>query len=142
MVTNTENQPVELKEKIETFFWMVKPYMRTDFCPTKDLMSAATDKWSIFILFNLGYTDTMRFNHLKSKIRGISARMLTVTLKKLEKIGLVERKVYAEVPPRVEYRLTSMGQALSERLVDLNTWFFDAYKESLVSKGEALPPVE
>lgn len=133
-VTNAENQAVGLKEKIETFFVKSRTTIKGGFCPTKDLMATTTDKWSLFVLFNLGYSKTMRFSELKGKIKRISSRMLTVTLKKLEKNGLIERKVFAEVPPRVEYNLTEFGEALSERLIDLNDWFFMEYLKTLDEK--------
>ena len=98
--------------------------METDCCPTKDVLAAMTDKWSMFVLFNLGYSKTLRFNELKEKIGGISARMLTVTLKKLEKNGILKRKVFPQVPPRVEYSLTKFGEEFSDRLVDFGDWFF------------------
>ena len=126
-VTNIENQAVRLKEKIEKYFWKMKPSRDSGFCPTKDLLSATTDKWSIFVLFNLGYSETLRFNELKLKIKSISSRMLAVTLKKLEKNNLIKRTVFSEVPPRVEYELTDLGKAFSERIVDLNDWYFEEF---------------
>ena len=128
-VTNADNQAIALKEKIKNYFWKSKPYMGSGFCPTKDVLAATMDKWSMFVLFNLGYSSTLRFSQLKEKIDGISARMLTVTLKKLEANNLVERKVFAEVPPRVEYTLTEFGEAFSERLVEFGDWFIDNYKK-------------
>ncbi|MEO1261548.1 MAG: helix-turn-helix domain-containing protein [Bacteroidota bacterium] len=127
-VTIADNQSVALKEKIKKYFWKTKPFMDVGCCPTKDVLAATTDKWSMFVLFNLGYSNTLRFNQLKEKINGISARMLTVTLKKLESNGLIERKVFAEVPPRVEYSLTEFGAQFSERLVDFGDWFLDQYQ--------------
>lgn len=90
-------------------------------------MAVVMDKWSLFVIYNLAYFETLRFGELKSNIRGISSRMLSVTLKKLEKHNIVSRRVYAQVPPKVEYDLTLFGQALAEKSIDLNQWFLDQY---------------
>ena len=127
-VTNTDNQEVRVKNKIEDFF--KKNIMRrksTGICAAKDLMAVVTDKWSLFVIYNLGYYKTLRFNELRNNIRNISARMLSVTLKKLEERDLICRKAYAEVPPRVEYDLTPLGLELAEKMVDLNGWFMDEF---------------
>ena len=122
-VTNIENQSISFEKKIELFYQATKPYSKDSFCPVKDVLSQALDKWSIFCLLNLAYYKCLRFNELKGKIRGISSRMLSVTLKRLEEQKIVKRKVYAEVPPKVEYSLTPFGMELSERLLDLSAWF-------------------
>lgn len=88
------------------------------------------DKWSLFVIYNLAYFDTLRFGELKTNIQGISSRMLSVTLKKLENHSILHRKVYAEVPPKVEYKLTEFGQELAEKSIDLNEWFLDKYKRT------------
>jgi len=61
------------------------------------------DKWSLVAILNLGDTGIIRFNELKFKIDGICQRMLTITVRSLERDGLISRKIYAEAPPRVEY---------------------------------------
>ena len=58
-VTIADNQPVALKEKIKKYFWKTKPLMDKGCCPTKDVLAATTDKWSMFVLFNLGYASTL-----------------------------------------------------------------------------------
>jgi len=127
-VTNSDHQAVSLKNKIEDFFTRsIKTRKKKGFCITRDIMAVVMDKWSLFIIYNLGYYETLRFGALKNNIRGISSRMLSVTLKKLENHKIITRKVYAEVPPRVEYRLTDFGKVLAEKSVDLNEWFLDHY---------------
>lgn len=127
-VTNIDNQEVRVKNKIEVFFKKnMTRHKNTGLCAAKDLMAVVTDKWSLFVIYNLGYYKTLRFNELKKNIRKISARMLSVTLKKLEQRDLICRKVYAEVPPRVEYDLTPLGLELAEKMVDLNDWFMDEF---------------
>ena len=127
-ITNVDNQGVSLKNKIEVFFKRsIRNKKDKGFCVTKDLMAVVLDKWSLFIIYNLGYYETLRFGELKSNIRGISSRMLSVTLKKLEQHNILSRKVYAEVPPKVEYQLTEFGKELAKKSVDLNEWFLDKY---------------
>jgi DNA-binding HxlR family transcriptional regulator len=79
------------------------------------------DKWSLLILFSL-VDGADRFNSLKKRIVGISQRMLTQTLRDLEREGYVERTVFPEVPVRVEYALTPMGQELVKPLYQLVAW--------------------
>jgi len=127
-VTNTDNQELRVKNKVENFFTKAMVNRKKKgFCITKDVMAVLLDKWSLFVIYNLGYYKVLRFNELKTNIRGISSRMLSVTLKKLESNGVVERKVFAEVPPRVEYTLTDFGLELVEKTVDLNDWFLNKF---------------
>ncbi|MBL7769378.1 MAG: helix-turn-helix transcriptional regulator [Flavipsychrobacter sp.] len=85
-------------------------------------MARYGDKWSMHTILLLGRQNSMRFSELKAYIDGISQRMLTVTLRVLQEDGLIERTVYAERPPRVEYALTPLGESLLEQLVDLSEW--------------------
>ena len=91
-------------------------------CPVKDIMARYGDKWSMHTILLLGRQNSLRFSELKASIDGISQRMLTVTLRVLQEDGLIERTVYAERPPRVEYALTVLGESLLEQLVDLSEW--------------------
>jgi DNA-binding HxlR family transcriptional regulator len=86
-----------------------------------DILNRIGDKWSVMVV---GYLDrrTMRFNELRHAIGGISQRMLTLTLRNLERDGLVTRTVYPEIPPRVEYALTDLGRTLTEPLDALWNW--------------------
>lgn len=127
-ITNIENQELRLKNKVEVFFKRATQNRKErGFCVTRDVMTTMLDKWSLFIVYNLGYFKTLRFGELKTNIRGISSRMLSVTLKKLEQHEVIKRTVYAEVPPRVEYELTELGVKLAERMVDLNEWFLEEF---------------
>lgn len=125
VVTKADNEAFTLKKNIKEYFIKTKPLLESGICPTAQLFSASMDKWSLFCVMNLGYYKVLRFNELKSNITGISARMLSVTLKKLVQNDIVTRNVYAEVPPRVEYSLTPFGEGLAERLVDLGHWLLD-----------------
>ncbi len=95
---------------------------RNQVCPVRDIIARISDKWSILALCALGGYGTMRFNEIKHKIGDVSQRMLTVTLRNLEKDGFVTRQVYPEIPPRVEYRLTALGYELIQQLSKLTDW--------------------
>jgi DNA-binding HxlR family transcriptional regulator len=86
-----------------------------------DILNRIGDKWSVMIVGFLA-RKTMRFNELRNAIGGISQRMLTLTLRNLERDGLVTRTVYPEIPPRVEYQLTELGRTLTEPLDALWVW--------------------
>lgn len=134
--TNVDNQEDVLKKKIRFFFQKSRAYQTQEYCPIKDRLASSLDKWSLFILYNLGYNDVMRFNELKSRIDGISSRMLSITLKRLEGHGKISRRVYPEVPPKVEYRLTPFGQEFSNRIIDLSQWYIDHYREDIREADE------
>lgn len=87
----------------------------------RDLLGRIADKWTLVVVDELG-EDTLRFSQLQKKIGGVSQKVLTHTLRELEKDGLVERLVYAEVPPRVDYRLTKMGHSLGEAVCGIWKW--------------------
>ncbi len=88
---------------------------------TRELLSRIGDKWSILIVAHLA-EGPLRFNALKRTIGQVSQRMLTLTLKSLEKDGLVSRTVFPTIPPRVEYELTSLGRTLMEPVMALIHW--------------------
>jgi len=126
MVTDTDNQGDSFKKKIEKFYAFSKVCSTNEnLCPVQDVLAPTVDKWSLFVLYYLAYCQTLRFNKLKELIPNISGRMLSVTLKRLEKAEILTRTVYAEVPPRVEYNLTPFGMEYSEKLIDLNLWLIE-----------------
>lgn len=90
-------------------------------CPIRNVVAQIGDKWSALILFTL-VDGADRFNSIKSRIEGISQRMLTQTLRDLERDGYVNRTVFPEVPVRVEYELTTMGRELVKPLYQLVAW--------------------
>ncbi len=90
-------------------------------CPIRNVIAQIGDKWSMLILFAL-VDGADRFNALKSRILGISQRMLTQTLRDLEREGYVKRTVFPEVPARVEYELTEMGRGIVKPLYQLVVW--------------------
>jgi DNA-binding HxlR family transcriptional regulator len=103
-------------------------------CPVKDIMANYGDKWSTYVLLLLGQHNTLRFSELRKNIDGISQRMLTVTLRSLEEDGLVERKLYAEIPHRVEYCLTLLGESLLTQLLQLADWAQQNMREIITSR--------
>ena len=86
-----------------------------------DILNRIGDKWSVFVIMLLG-GGPRRFNEIKRMVGGISQRMLTLTLRGLERDGLVTRTVYPEIPPRVEYQLTELGRTLTDPLDTLWNW--------------------
>lgn len=95
--------------------------MNMDNCPVRDVLSQLGDKWSTLIISMLG-EKPHRFGELRRNIPDISQRMLTQTLKDLQRDGLVSRKVFSTVPPSVEYSLTPLGQSLLPPLRGLIAW--------------------
>jgi DNA-binding HxlR family transcriptional regulator len=93
-------------------------------CRARDILGRIGDKWSLYVIFVLG-EQTLRFTELKRGVEGISQRMLTVTLRGLERDGIVSRTVYPVVPPRVEYSLTPMGRTLLDTVGTLVRWADD-----------------
>jgi DNA-binding HxlR family transcriptional regulator len=87
-----------------------------------DVLNRIGDKWSVMVVGMLGRNGTLRFNELKRLINGVSQRMLTLTLRNLERDGLVTRTIYPEVPPRVEYSLTELGKSLKVPISALWDW--------------------
>lgn len=101
---------------------ILKEFPPTGDCPVRNILSRVGDKWSMLVLLTLHANGVMRFNEIHRSLGDISHRMLTVTLRTLEADGLVCREVYAEVPPRVEYRLTERGLSLLPHIFGLVEW--------------------
>ena len=90
-------------------------------CPVETTLMLIGDKWKVLILRDL-MPGTRRFGELKKSIGSVSQKVLTAQLRDMEENGLVHRKVYAEVPPRVEYSLTDLGKSLEPILNAMKTW--------------------
>jgi DNA-binding HxlR family transcriptional regulator len=91
-------------------------------CRAHEMLVRVGDKWSVHVIHVLGAEGTLRFGELRRRIPQISQRMLTVTLRGLERDGLVRRTMYPEVPPRVEYAVTPLGGTLREIVRSLIDW--------------------
>ena len=92
-------------------------------CPTRQVVTRIGDKWTLLVLYALG-DGTRRFSQLRREIDGISQKMLTQTLRGLERDGLIDRYVHATVPPRVDYNLTPLGAGLAEAIATVRVWAY------------------
>jgi len=120
-VTNNATAAFAAKKRFQQIFEQANT-TRKEICPVRDIIARVNDKWSMLTIYALGGYGTLRFSELKRKIGDISQRMLTVTLRNLEVDGLITRKIYAEVPPRVEYELTEMGHSLMNQFELFAEW--------------------
>lgn len=98
-------------------------------CPVETTLTLIGSKWKVLILRDL-LTGTRRFGELKKSIGGVSQKVLTAQLRDMEACGLLTRRVYAEVPPKVEYTLTDLGQSLRPILEAMSDWGAE-YKAAL-----------
>lgn len=96
-------------------------------CPVEITLSLMADKWKFLIIRDL-LTGTKRFGELQKSVGGVSQKVLTNNLRQMEKTGLINRKVYAEVPPKVEYSLTDLGRSLKPILDSMVNWGEDYRK--------------
>ncbi|MCI9284408.1 MAG: helix-turn-helix transcriptional regulator [Muribaculaceae bacterium] len=108
-------KPLQLEENL-------KKYTCLSDCPVRNVISRFTGKWSMLVLCVLAENEATRFNAIGKAIPDISPKVLTDTLKHLEADGLVSRKLYAEIPPRVEYSLTELGRSLMPVFGELISW--------------------
>ncbi len=90
-------------------------------CGTRKVLDLIADEWTVFVVYALA-DGTRRYSQLQREVHGISQKMLTQTLRNMERDGMVERKVYPVVPPMVEYSLTELGQTLIEPLSAVGRW--------------------
>lgn len=91
-------------------------------CPIRNVLSRVGDKWSLLVLYTLQHRESLRFKQLQRLLPDISQKSLTQTLRMLEEDGFVSRKVYAEVPPRVEYSLTERSMSFLPVVNSLIDW--------------------
>lgn len=103
-------------------------------CPSRQVLDRIADKWTTLVILLLK-DEAKRFSELRHEIRGISPKMLTQTLRTLERDGLVSRTIYAEIPPRVEYRLTSLGATLCAPIAGILDWAEAHMDEVAESQG-------
>jgi len=105
-----------------------QPHLDSDCRGVASILARVGDKWSVFVIMLLG-DGPRRFNEIKRMIAGISQRMLTLTLRGLERDGLVTRTVFPTIPPRVDYELTDLGRGLSQPVEALGKWAYDHQTE-------------
>ncbi len=97
-------------------------YTRVGECPVRNVIARFSGKWSMLVLCVLAENEATRFNAIGKAIPDISPKVLTETLRNLERDHLVVRKLYAEIPPRVEYALSDLGRSLMPVIVELIAW--------------------
>jgi DNA-binding HxlR family transcriptional regulator len=114
----------------------------SEHCPSREVLKHVTGRWGVLLLVALG-DGTQRFGELRRRIGGISEKMLAQTLVWLEQDGLVQRIVHSSAAPRVEYRLTPLGQEISAKLRELTDWIEDKLDAMLSAQhrisGSAVP---
>jgi DNA-binding HxlR family transcriptional regulator len=104
-------------------------------CPTRVVLDRLADKWTVLVIGQLA-AGTMRFAELRRAVDGISQKMLTSTLRDLERDGLVKRQLYASVPPKVEYSLTPLGSSLINKMQGLCLWAEDHIDQVLKARED------
>ncbi|MDI3406759.1 winged helix-turn-helix transcriptional regulator [Streptomyces cavernicola] len=115
-VTTPQPRPVPVEEPV------IRCETPQDECGVRDLLDRLGDKWSVYVLVELA-AGVLRFKELQRRIPGpVSQRMLTLTVRRLERDGLVSRTVYPTVPPQVEYELTEMGHSMTHLVKALSDW--------------------
>jgi DNA-binding HxlR family transcriptional regulator len=90
-------------------------------CPARAVLEVLAEKWALLVIHMLA-SGPARTAELRRRVGGVSEKMLIQTLRRLERSGFVSRKAFAQVPPRVEYRLTALGRSLSEPITALDSW--------------------
>lgn len=109
----------------------LKKFTVVDSCPVRNIIARFSGKWAVLVMCVLAENGVTRFNTLGKAIPDISPKVLTETLKNLVSDGLVARRLYAEIPPRVEYSLTPLGQSLMPHITALISWTVTHYEEIL-----------
>jgi DNA-binding HxlR family transcriptional regulator len=102
-------------------------------CPSRTSLARIANKWTAMVVIALG-DGRLRFRDLRATVEGISGKVLTDTLRDLERDGLIARHAYAEVPPRVEYELTTLGRTLHAPLLALSRWAEEHIAEVLAAR--------
>ena len=100
---------------------MTKKHLKTVSCPVESILEVISGKWKVLALYYL-LEGTKRFNELHRSLPGISHRTLVKQLRELEQDGIVSRKIYAQIPPKVEYSLTDKGKSLDPVLKAMHSW--------------------
>lgn len=111
-------------------------------CPIRNVLARIGDKWTLLVLYTLEQEPVMRFNTLQRALPDISQKMLTLTLRTLEEDGMVSRKVYAEVPPRVEYTLTERARSLLPCVNNLISWALENMDGIMEDRKKKHPSAE
>ena len=107
-------------------------------CPLRELLTRLGDKWSVLLILTLAKMPNQRgrFTEVKKNIPGISQRMLTATLRNLERDGILKREMFAEVPPKVEYQLTDLGTSILNPMKEIVVWIEGNWSTIRTSRDE------
>jgi DNA-binding HxlR family transcriptional regulator len=104
-------------------------------CPARTVLETLSNKWALLVLSSLrGHEGPTRFSELRRRLEGVTQKMLTQTLRILERDGLVSRTVYPTVPPRVEYAVTTLGAEVGEIFITLGGWAEDHVDEIMAAR--------
>ena len=109
-------------------------YTGIDSCPVRNVISRFSGKWSMLVLCVLADNEATRFNAIRKALPDISPKVLTETLKNLENDGLIVRRLYPEIPPRVEYSLSPLGKSLMPHISGLVGWAIEHFDEIIGNK--------
>lgn len=109
-------------------------YTGIDSCPVRNVISRFSGKWSMLVLCVLADNEATRFNAIRKALPDISPKVLTETLKNLENDGLIVRRLYPEIPPRVEYSLSPLGVSLMPHISGLVGWAIEHFDEIIGNK--------
>jgi len=115
-----------------------KKFADPEKCPVRNVLDRLGDKWSVLIILILGEAGSLRFKQLQKAIGNVSQKMLTITLRTLEADGIISRQLFAEVPLRVEYRLTERGRTLLPHLLQLAEWALQNMKQIVRDRNKFL----
>lgn len=110
-----------------------------EICPVRNVVARFGNKWALLVILVLSENEPIRYNELGRKIPDISSRVLSSTLRTLEADGLVDRKLYQEVPPRVEYSLTDTGKSLVPIIIQLTEWAQKNMKTIIAHRNACQP---
>lgn len=111
-----------------------------ELCPIRDVLDRVSDRWSVLVMHELS-EGTLRFGELKARIEDISQRMLAQTLRRLEEDGLVARKVFPTIPPRVDYTLTKLGHSLLVPVQGMMQWAAENQDAVRAARRAYKPPL-
>jgi DNA-binding HxlR family transcriptional regulator len=109
--------------------------VRAATCPTRQVIGRVGGKWPLLVVFALS-TGTKRFSELRSEVEDISQKMLTQTLRVLEQDGLVHRRAYPTIPPKVEYKLTPLGESLEDAIAVVRQWAYSHMDDILAARDD------
>jgi DNA-binding HxlR family transcriptional regulator len=108
-------------------------------CPIRDVLDRLGDRWSVLVLKELA-DGTLRFGEIRARVADVSQRMLAQTLRRLEQDGLVSRRVFPTIPPRVDYTLTDLGRSLLVPLGAMVDWAVDNHDAIRAARAAYVPP--